>query len=200
MHLCCLNQNNALLMHPPNISYSTLLNWPFVSLLILFILFGMFFVLIHDCTLCFTGSPCCNFSYYNYISIWPYHIVIHLRVHILAFKVWPEWFTYMGSESEYQTQCLYTQNDIPTWVWVRLPDPMPIHTEWYTYMGSESDYQNQWLYTQNDIPTWGLSQTTRANAYTHRMIYLHGVWVRIPDPMPIHTEWYTFVLNFLIVI
>ncbi len=39
-----------------------------VSLLILFILFGMFFVLIDDYTLCFTGSPCCNFSYYNYIS------------------------------------------------------------------------------------------------------------------------------------
>ncbi len=26
----------------------------------------MFFVLIHDYTLCFTGSPCCNFGYYNY--------------------------------------------------------------------------------------------------------------------------------------
>ncbi len=25
--------------------------------------------LIHDYTLCFTGSPCCRFSYYNYISI-----------------------------------------------------------------------------------------------------------------------------------
>ncbi len=32
----------------------------------------MFFVLIHDYTLFFTGSPCCKFSYYNYISIWPY--------------------------------------------------------------------------------------------------------------------------------
>ncbi len=59
-------------------SYSTLLNWPFVNLLILFILFIMLFVLIHDYTLCFTGSPCCNFSYYNYISMWPYYIVIHL--------------------------------------------------------------------------------------------------------------------------
>ncbi len=27
------------------------------------------FVLIHDYTLYFTGSPCCNFSQYNYISI-----------------------------------------------------------------------------------------------------------------------------------
>ncbi len=57
-------------------SYSTLLNWPIVSLLILFILFSMFFVLIHDYALCFTGFPCCNFSYYNYISVWPYYIVI----------------------------------------------------------------------------------------------------------------------------
>ncbi len=61
-------------------SYSTLLNWPIVRLLILFILFSIFFVLIHDCTLCFIGSPCCNFSYYNYISIWPYYIIIHLVV------------------------------------------------------------------------------------------------------------------------
>ncbi len=42
----------------------------------------MFFVLIHDYTLCFNGSPYCifsywKFSYYNYISIWPYYIVIH---------------------------------------------------------------------------------------------------------------------------
>ncbi len=60
-------------------SYSTLLNWTIVRLLILFILFSMFFVLIHDYTLWFTGSPYCNFSYYNYISIWPYYIVIHLN-------------------------------------------------------------------------------------------------------------------------
>ncbi len=60
------------------IVHCTLLNWPIVSLLILFILFSMFSVLIHDYTLCFTGFPCCNFSYYNYISIWSYYIVIHL--------------------------------------------------------------------------------------------------------------------------
>ncbi len=47
------------------------------SLSILFILFSKFFVLIHDYTLCFTGSPHCNFTYYNYISIWLYYIVIH---------------------------------------------------------------------------------------------------------------------------
>ncbi len=62
--------------------YVTLLNWPIVSLLFLFIFFSMFFVLIHDYTPCFTGSPYCKFSYckfsyYNYISIWPYYIVIH---------------------------------------------------------------------------------------------------------------------------
>ncbi len=63
-------------------SYGTLLNWPIVSLLFLFIFFSMFFVLIHDYTMCFTGSPYCifshcKFSYYNYNSIWPYYIVIH---------------------------------------------------------------------------------------------------------------------------
>ncbi len=35
-------------------------------------------MLIHDYTLCLTGSPYYNVSYYNYISIWPYYIVIHL--------------------------------------------------------------------------------------------------------------------------
>ncbi len=59
-------------------SYSNLLNWPIVSLLFLFITLSMCFVLIQDYTLCFTGSPCCKFSYYNYISIWPYYIVIHV--------------------------------------------------------------------------------------------------------------------------
>ncbi len=63
-------------------SYGTLLNWPIDSLLFLFIFFSIFFVLIHDYTLCFTSSPYyifsyCKFSYYNYISIWPYYIVIH---------------------------------------------------------------------------------------------------------------------------
>ncbi len=47
-------------------SYSTLLNRPIVSLLILFY---FNFILIRDYTLCFTGSPCYNVSYYNYISI-----------------------------------------------------------------------------------------------------------------------------------
>ncbi len=54
-------------------------------MLFLFIFFSMFFVLIHDYTLCFTGShyckfSYCKFSYYNYISIWPYYIVNHLSV------------------------------------------------------------------------------------------------------------------------
>ncbi len=65
-------------------SYCALLNWLIVSLLILFILFSMFFVLIHNYTLCFTGSPCCNFSHYNYIAIWSYYIVIHIT------KLWEE--------------------------------------------------------------------------------------------------------------
>ncbi len=58
--------------------YSNLLNWPSVSMLYLFIFFSMFFVLIHDYTLCFIGSACCKFNYYIYSSIWPYYIVIHL--------------------------------------------------------------------------------------------------------------------------
>ncbi len=83
------------LFHPPNPglhtsafcstvciinSYSTLLNWPIVSLLILFhfILFSNVFccILVHDYALCFIGSPCCSFSCYNFISVWPFNIVI----------------------------------------------------------------------------------------------------------------------------
>ncbi len=52
------------------------LNWPIVSLLILFyfILFSnvSFCILVHGYTLCFFGSPCYNVSYYNYNSRWPY--------------------------------------------------------------------------------------------------------------------------------
>ncbi len=64
-----------------SIANSTIRNWPIVSLLILFyfILFSNVICgLEHDCTLCFTGSPCYSVSYYNYISIWPFCIVIHL--------------------------------------------------------------------------------------------------------------------------
>ncbi len=61
--------------------YSNLLNWPIVNLLFLFLFFSVCFVLIHYYTLCFTGFPCCKFSYYNYISIWHYYIVIHLCTH-----------------------------------------------------------------------------------------------------------------------
>ncbi len=46
-------------------------------MLILFILFSHVFFSTCLHTLCFTGSPCCNVSYYTYISIWPYYIVIH---------------------------------------------------------------------------------------------------------------------------
>ncbi len=54
------------------IANSTLLNWPIVSLLILFylILFNnvLFCILVHDYTLCLIGSACCSF--YNYIFIY----------------------------------------------------------------------------------------------------------------------------------
>ncbi len=75
-------------------SYGTWLNLPIESLLFLFICFSMFFVLIHDYTLCFIGSPYwifsyCKFSYYNYISIWPYYIVIHYTVPQMALDCRP---------------------------------------------------------------------------------------------------------------
>ncbi len=85
-------------------SYSTLLNWPIVSLLIIFILFSMFFVLIHDYTLCFTGFPCCNFGYYNYICIWPYYIVIHFIRHykvavVISWGLYIKWTVNYGCRS-----------------------------------------------------------------------------------------------------
>ncbi len=40
-------------------------------------MFWYVFVVIHDYTLRFTVSTCCTSSYYNYISIWPYYVVIH---------------------------------------------------------------------------------------------------------------------------
>ncbi len=67
-----------------SIANSTLLNWPIVSLLILFyfILFSnrFFCILVHDYSLSFIGSTCYSVSYYNYISIWPYYIVIHFII------------------------------------------------------------------------------------------------------------------------
>ncbi len=36
----------------------------------------------HDYTLYFTGSPCYNVSYYNYISMWLYYIVIRLSAEL----------------------------------------------------------------------------------------------------------------------
>ncbi len=59
-------------------SYSTLLNWLIVSLLILFILFSnVCYIVVHDYILSFTGSPCCSVSYYYYTSLRPYYKVIH---------------------------------------------------------------------------------------------------------------------------
>ncbi len=58
--------------HKPGLTYLSLVHsplWYCVSLSI---------AIVHDYTLCFTGSPCCSVSYYTYISVWPYYIVIHL--------------------------------------------------------------------------------------------------------------------------
>ncbi len=54
-------------------------------------------ILIHDYTLCFTGSPCYNVSYYNYVSIWLYYIVIYLTSseeceYELCVMVGPLWY------------------------------------------------------------------------------------------------------------
>ncbi len=63
-----------------SIDNNSSLNWPTVSMLILFhfILFSnVLCILVHDYILCFIGSPCYNVSYYNYILVQPYYIVIH---------------------------------------------------------------------------------------------------------------------------
>ncbi len=50
---------------------------PLLACIFYFILFSnVFCILVHDYTLCFIGSPCCSVSYYNYISVSPYYIVI----------------------------------------------------------------------------------------------------------------------------
>ncbi len=50
--------------------HSIVLNWPIVSLLILFILFSnVFCILVHVFTLCFIGFPCSSVSYYNYVCM-----------------------------------------------------------------------------------------------------------------------------------
>ncbi len=53
-----------------DISICTLLKSATAVFRVVFILFiNVFCILLHDYTLCFTGSPCYNVSYYNYISI-----------------------------------------------------------------------------------------------------------------------------------
>ncbi len=54
--------------------------------------FDLICILIHDYTLCFSGSPCYNVNYYNYISIWPYYIVIHLKENDLYLPLIPMHF------------------------------------------------------------------------------------------------------------
>ncbi len=67
----------------------------FVHLLILFdfILFSnvFFCILVHDYTLYFIGSPCCSVSYYNYISVWPYYIVIQFKPAVLREQLQIHW-------------------------------------------------------------------------------------------------------------
>ncbi len=47
------------------------------------------------------GSPCCSVSYYNYISIWHYYIVIHLNVK----QVYSEWYDTVSDE-EIGNECI----------------------------------------------------------------------------------------------
>ncbi len=56
----------------------------------------MFLYFNNNYTLCFTGSPYYNVSYYNYISIWPYYIVIHSSD--LARRIWPTNYLKGGHE------------------------------------------------------------------------------------------------------
>ncbi len=63
-----------------SIADSTFTNWSIVSLLIWFDLILKcicFCILLHDYNLFCNSSPYYNVIYYNYISIWPYYIVIH---------------------------------------------------------------------------------------------------------------------------
>ncbi len=75
---------------------------------------SMFLVLIQDYTLCFTGSPYCifsycKFSYYNYISIWPYYIVIHLCMHNKFIFKWSCTLTgSLAREAIFQKTTTYT--------------------------------------------------------------------------------------------
>ncbi len=43
----------------------------------------IFFISVHDYTLCFISSTCYSVSYYNYNSIWTYYIVIHFTDNLL---------------------------------------------------------------------------------------------------------------------
>ncbi len=49
------------------------------------------------------GSPCCSVSYYIYISVWPYYIVIHIKhfnsqyLHLLQNKI-----LYIGNAVQYK--------------------------------------------------------------------------------------------------
>ncbi len=60
----------------------SLTHWQFIPFIC--ILCMLFCILIHDYTLCFTGCPWYNVSYYNYISIWPYYIVFHFYIGALS--------------------------------------------------------------------------------------------------------------------
>ncbi len=71
-----------------SIGHITLLNWPIVSLLVLFyyMLFSNIFlcILVLEYTLCFIGSPLYSSGCYNYKFIWSKHIVIQLSLHYLC--------------------------------------------------------------------------------------------------------------------
>ncbi len=69
-------------------SYSTLPNWPIVSLLILCYFISFCYILVHDYTQYFVGSPCCSVSYYNYIFVWPYYVVIRSMGYTPVLHVW----------------------------------------------------------------------------------------------------------------
>ncbi len=126
-----------------SIANSTLLNWPIVSLLILFyfILFSnLFCILVHDYTLCFFGSPCCSVSYCNYIFIWLYYIVIHFMFFLQPDKwifrfqaISPKFVTFYQFTFNYMDLLIFSLSIRSWWASMNIDlhkTHLPLHRPW----------------------------------------------------------------------
>ncbi len=78
----CIDQSNGSTLIP---TISAILKYTFQSSFYFISFSNTFLILVHDYSLCLIRSPCCSVSYYNYISIWPYYICIHLMF------FWEKW-------------------------------------------------------------------------------------------------------------